>query len=138
MCSKEYLLIFIPFLFNFMPWIYLFIASIFQIAWTFSLKYMDMKKIFAIKWLYFFDDSSGSLLLLPFVGNTIFGLVNIYCFSMALKFIPTSTALAIWMGISLIGVKLIDIGFFKQPFHITQLIFLLLILAGIIGLKSGV
>ena len=121
-----------------MPWIYLFIASLFQVAWTFSLKYMDMKKIFAIQWMHFFKDSSGTLLLLPFVGNTVFGLVNIYCFSMALKFIPTSTALAIWMGISLIGVKLIDVGYFRQPFHVSQLVFLLLILAGIIGLKSGV
>ena len=120
-----------------MPWIYLLIAALFQVAWTFSLKYMDMKKILAIHWLTFFHDNSGILLLLPFIGNTIFGLVNIYCFSMSLKSIPTSTALAIWMGISLIGVKLIDIGFLKQPFQLSQLFFLLLVLAGIIGLKSG-
>ena len=120
-----------------MPWIYLLVASLFQVAWTFSLKYMDMKKILAIHWLAFFHDNTSILLLLPFIGNTIFGLVNIYCFSMALKSIPTSTALAIWMGVSLIGVKLIDIGFLKQPFQLSQLFFLLLVLAGIIGLKSG-
>ncbi|MBC7423863.1 MAG: hypothetical protein H7334_10470 [Ferruginibacter sp.] len=120
-----------------MPWIYLLVASLFQIAWTFSLKYMDMKKIIAIRWLHFFDDRASTLLLLPFIGNTVFGLVNIYCFSIALKSIPTGTALAVWMGITIIGVKVIDIGLLKQPFQLSQMLFLLLILVGIVGLKSG-
>lgn len=120
-----------------MPWIYLFIAAVFEIAWTFSLKYMDMKKIIAINYLHFFDDSKSTLILLPFIGYIVFGLTNIYCFSVAIKTIPTATALAVWMGMALIGVKIVDITIFKQPYHLSQFFYLLLILVGIAGLKSG-
>lgn len=120
-----------------MPWIYLFVASIFEIAWTFSLKYMDMKKILAISWLHFFDDRTRIVILLPLLGYIVFGLINIYCFSVAIKSIPTATALAVWMGMALIGVKIVDISVFKQPYHLSQFFYLLLILVGIVGLKSG-
>ena len=120
-----------------MPWIYLFIASIFEIAWTFSLKYMDMKKIMAINFVRFFDDTKSILTLAPLLGYIVFGLVNIYCFSVAIKSIPTATALAVWMGMALIGVKIVDITVFKQPYHLSQFFYFFLILAGIVGLKSG-
>jgi len=120
-----------------MPWIYLFVAAVFEVAWTFSLKYMNMKKIFAINWFHFFDDKASIITLAPLLGYIVFGLTNIYCFSIAIKSIPTATALAVWMGVALIGVKIVDISIFKQPYHIAQFFYLLLILAGIVGLKSG-
>ena len=120
-----------------MAWIYLFIASLFEIAWTFSLKFMDFKKIKAIRWAVFFNEGENMRALAPLLGYIVFGLGNIYFFSLAMKQIPASTAMAVWLGVALVGVKLIDIMLFKEPFHYSQLFFFLLILVGIIGLKRS-
>lgn len=121
-----------------MAWIYLLIASVFEIAWTFSLKFLDFKKIGDIRWLAFFSSRQNLLLLMPLLGYIVFGLANVFFFSLSIKQIPTSTALAVWMGVALIGVKLVDITLFKEPWQPTQFIYLALIVAGIVGLKRGV
>jgi quaternary ammonium compound-resistance protein SugE len=54
---------------------------------------------------------------------------------MAMKTIPVSTAMAIWFGVALIGVKIVDTYYFKVPFAYSQLFFMLLIIIGVIGLK---
>lgn len=120
-----------------MAWIYLFVASLFEIAWTYSLKFMDMKKIGAIRWLQFFNSTDGIVTLAPLLGYIVFGLANIYCFSVSLKTIPTATAIAVWMGVVLVGTKLIDMLYFKQAFSYSQFIFISFILVGIVGLKAG-
>jgi quaternary ammonium compound-resistance protein SugE len=120
-----------------MAWIYLLIAALFEIAWTFSLKYLEMKKVASINWAHFFNNSEGIFTLLPLIGYILFGLANVYCFSIALKSIPTATALATWMGISLIGIKLIEISVFKHPVNYLHFVFIVFILVGIIGLKAA-
>jgi len=121
-----------------MAWIYLFIASVFEIAWTFSLKFLDFKKIGAIRWPTFFSNRQHLLVLAPLLGYIFFGLANVFFFSLSVKQIPTSTALAVWMGVALIGVKLVDVSLFKEPWHPMQLFYLGLIVVGIIGLKRGI
>ncbi len=120
-----------------MPWLYLFIASLFEIVWTFCLKFLDFKKVAAIHWLQFFTDKTGILTLAPLIGYIICGLGNIVCFSIAIKQIPASTALAVWMGVTLVGVKLVDIAWFKESTNLLQVFFVMLILIGIVGLKRG-
>ncbi|HEY4151294.1 MAG TPA: SMR family transporter [Chitinophagaceae bacterium] len=119
-----------------MGWIYLFIASLFEIAWTFSLKFMDFKKIRAISWTHFFADNTGILSLAPLLGYIVFGLGNVYFYSTAMKQIPTSTAMAVWLGVALVGVKILDITVYKQPIQYAQLFYFLLILIGVIGLRK--
>jgi quaternary ammonium compound-resistance protein SugE len=120
-----------------MAWIYLFIASMMEIAWTFSLKFMDFKKIGTIKWGTFFSDRQPILLLLPLIGYIAFGLGNVYFFSMAMKQLPTSVALAVWMGTALVGTILLEMLLFKQSLQLSQLFFMALILVGVIGLRTG-
>jgi quaternary ammonium compound-resistance protein SugE len=120
-----------------MAWIYLLIASLFEIAWTFSLKFMSVKKLRAIQWRSFFNQTSGWLVVAPFAGYILFGVGNIVFFSMAMKDIPASTALAVWMGTALIGVKLVELFFFKGSFDPFQFFYMGLILIGIVGLKRN-
>lgn len=120
-----------------MAWIYLLIASVFEIAWTFSLKFMDVKKIRALHWTGVFSRRENWLILVPFIGYIVFGIGNIFFFSLSMKQIPATTALAVWMGLTLVGVKLVDVSFFKDTFDILQVFYLVLILIGIIGLKRG-
>jgi quaternary ammonium compound-resistance protein SugE len=120
-----------------MAWFYLVIASLFEIAWTFSLKFMDVRKARSIHWQAFFQQRENWMIIAPFAGYIFFGVGNIIFFSMAMKEIPASTALAVWMGVTLIGVKLIDISVFKEPYDLYQFFYMILIMVGIVGLKRG-
>ena len=121
-----------------MAWVYLIIASLFEVCWTFSLKLLDVKQIRQAHWMQVGLWRENGILLLPLIGYILFGIGNIYCFSMAMKTIPVSTAMAIWFGLALIGVKIIDTYYFKVPFSLNQLFFMLLIMIGVIGLKRSI
>jgi quaternary ammonium compound-resistance protein SugE len=118
-----------------MAWIYLFIAAVFEIAWTFSLRFLSVRKLKALHWRSFFSQWDSWVVLGPFIGYVLFGLGNIYFFSQAMKDIPASTALAVWMGTALIGVKLVEILFLRTPYDWMQFFYMGLILIGIVGLK---
>jgi|SRR5882757_4113024 len=119
-----------------MAWVYLVVASLFEIFWTFSLKFMNVKRLRTISWHSFFFRRENWEILAPFACYVIFGIGNVIFFSMAMKQIPASTALAVWMGLTLLGAKLAEIYFFKQPSDVYQFIYMSLILAGIVGLKQ--
>lgn len=120
-----------------MQWLYLFIASLFEIGWIFSLKKLSFAEIKKISLQAMAQHPTDNLLaLLPLLGYIGFGLANIYFFSLAMKQIPASTAFAIWMGVTLAGVKLIEVLLFKEAFKPIDFLYLGLILVAIIGLKK--
>lgn len=119
-----------------MAWLYLFIASLFEIGWTFSIKFLDVKKVIAIPWRHFFDSKQPIITLLPLLGYIFLGIGNIIFFSMAIKQIPASTAMAVWIGVALIGVKIVDVTVFKQGYSFGELFFFGVMLVGLIGLKA--
>lgn len=119
-------------------WTYLFIASISEVWWTYSLKYIDLKKIFSTPIRYYFTDPVHFKILAPVAGYILFGVGNIIFFSLAMKKIPTSVAFTSWMAISIVGLKLMDVLVFKaSSFNKSDMLFYALILIGIIGLKKG-
>lgn len=120
-----------------MAWIYLFFAAIFEMAWTFSLRFMNVKKLTTIHWKQVFVTSGNWAILWPFLGYVVFGLGNVYCISIAMKEIPASTALAVWMGTALVGVKLVEILFLKGAYDMYQFLYIGLILVGMFGLKQN-
>jgi multidrug transporter EmrE-like cation transporter len=119
-------------------WIYLFIASLFEIGWIFSLKKLSFVEIKKISFQSIAQyPADNFFILLPLLGYIVFGLANIYFFSLAMKEIPASTAFAVWMGVTLAGVKLVEVSFFKEPFRSMDIFFLALILVAIVGLKKA-
>lgn len=96
---------------------------------------MSVKKLKALHWRGFFNQEGSWAVVAPFAGYILFGLGNIYFFSQAMKDIPASTALAVWMGTALIGVKFVEIVFLKTPYDWQQFIYMGMILIGIVGLK---
>jgi len=118
-----------------LAWIFLIIAAACEAAWTFSLKLMkfnDLKKLNVSTAL----NLTVSLpIILPFVGYIVFGLINIYFFSQAIKQLPMAMAFAVWTAISLIFIKLAEMLFLKQPISIPEAFFIIQIMTGIIGLK---
>lgn len=88
-------------------------------------------------WGSFVNIKINFFLLVPLLGYILFGLGNIYFFSLSMKNIPASTAMAIWIAVALIGVKIIDTAYFKEPIHAGQVFYFLLILIGVIGLEKS-
>lgn len=118
-----------------MSWLYLFIAATFEAAWTFSLKFMKFSDIKALKFTTFYKLYQGLPVIVPFAGYIIFGIGNIYFFSLAIKQLPTATAYAVWTAITLIIIKIAEIVFFKQRISLAEFFFMTLIMVGILGMK---
>ena len=101
-----------------MAWFFLFIAGIFEIGWAVGLKYTE-----------------GFTKLWPSVGTVLAMIVSFLFLSHALKTLPVGTAYAVWTGIGAVGTALAGIFFFGESREVLRIICLLLIVAGIAGLK---
>ncbi|WP_339185657.1 quaternary ammonium compound efflux SMR transporter SugE [Brevibacillus sp. FSL K6-6036] len=101
-----------------MAWVYLVIAGLFEVVWAIGLKY-----------------SEGWSKLVP-SAITVVGMgISFYFLSMALKALPIGTAYAIWTGIGAVGTVVVGMIAFGEPSNIMRIVFLLCIIAGIVGLK---
>lgn len=67
----------------------------------------------------------------------LFMSLSLYSLSQALTKIPIGTGYAVWTGIGAVGSILAGILFFKESRSILKFVFMLMILAGIVGLKMS-
>jgi quaternary ammonium compound-resistance protein SugE len=118
-----------------LAWIYLIIAAAFEAAWTFSLKWMKFADLKALRWNSVLSMQHGLPAWLPFAGYILFGVGNIYFFSLAIKLVPTAVAYAVWTAVTLVLIKLTEMLLFHQKISWTELFFMTLIMTGILGLK---
>lgn len=101
-----------------MSWIILFLAGLFEIAWAVGLKYTE-----------------GFTRLVP-SGLTIAAMaISVGLLGLAMKALPLGTAYAIWTGIGAVGTVIAGIILFGESVSLFRLGSVLLIFAGIIGLK---
>ena len=101
-----------------MPWIWLIIAGVLEIAWAIGLKYSDG---FARPW--------------PSVAAVLLMVASFCCLAQAVKGLPLGTSYAIWTGIGAVGTAIAGIVLFKEPATAARLACMVLIVAGIVGLK---
>lgn len=101
-----------------MAWLYLFIAGLFETAWAIGLKY-----------------SAGFTKLGPSVFTVVAMSVSLYLLALALRTIPVGTGYAVWTGIGTVGAAILGIVLFNESREIARILCILLIVAGIIGLK---
>jgi quaternary ammonium compound-resistance protein SugE len=101
-----------------MAWIYLFVAGIFETAWAIGLKY-----------------SAGFTKLGASVFTILAMAISLYLLALALRTLPVGTAYAVWTGIGTIGAAILGILLFNESREVTRILCILLIIAGIIGLK---
>lgn len=101
-----------------MAWLILFFAGLFEIVWAVGLKYTE-----------------GFTRLWPSLITAAGMVISLYLLSTALKQLPIGTAYAVWTGIGAVGTALIGIFFLGEPRDIARILSILLIVAGIVGLK---
>ena len=101
-----------------MAWIFLFVAGIFEIGFAMGLKY-----------------SEGFTRPLPTVLMFAAGALSFWLLSTSMKSLPVGTAYAVWTGIGAVGTVVLGIVFLREPSGLFRLVSILLILAGIVGLR---
>ncbi len=101
-----------------MAWISLFIAGLFEIGWAIGLKYTD-----------------GFSKLWPTVWTVAAMVVSLAFLEYALRTLPVGTAYAIWVGIGAVGTAIMGMWLFNESREIARIVCLMLIVAGVIGLK---
>jgi quaternary ammonium compound-resistance protein SugE len=101
-----------------MAWIMLFVAGLFEVGFAMGLKY-----------------SEGFTRLWPTLFMAAAGALSFYLLSGSMKTLPVGTAYAVWTGIGAVGTVVLGIVFLKEPSDLFRLLSILLIVAGIAGLK---
>jgi quaternary ammonium compound-resistance protein SugE len=101
-----------------MPWIFLLLAGLFEIAWAIGLKY-----------------SQGFSRLWPSLGSLAAMAVSVLLLAVAAKQLPIGTAYAVWTGIGAIGTALLGMVLFGDAVTPWRLCCLGVLLLGMIGLK---
>lgn len=101
-----------------LAWIYLVIAGLLEVSWAIGLKYTDG-----------FSKLVPSLVTLIAIAGSMFLLAK------AAQSLPIGTAYAIWVGIGALGTAIMGIVLFQEPVSVLRILFLLLLLVSIVGLK---
>jgi quaternary ammonium compound-resistance protein SugE len=117
-----------------MAWIYLILAATLETCWMFSLKFLAFSK-FKLLTFQNFITLEGLSIWLPLAGYILFGIANVYFFSLAMKTIPSAIAFTIWTAMSITFIKIVEVTFFKGTTSALEIFFLGMILIGIVGLK---
>lgn len=102
-----------------MSWVYLVIAGLLEVAWATGLKYSEG-----------FSKPVPSVL----TGAAIIG--SMWFLAVAVRTLPIGTAYAVWVGIGATGAAILGIVLFKEPVTVWRAVFLLMLIAAIIGLKA--
>jgi quaternary ammonium compound-resistance protein SugE len=101
-----------------MAWFILVIAGLFEVGWAIGLKYTD-----------------GFSKLWPTVGTVLAMIISIGLLGLAMKTLPVGTAYAIWVGVGAIGTVILGMILFGEPATPLRIASLVMIVAGIVGLK---
>jgi quaternary ammonium compound-resistance protein SugE len=101
-----------------MAWLSLLVAGLFEIVWAIGLKYTE-----------------GFTRLWPSVTTVIAMALSLVFLAYALRTLPVGTAYAVWVGIGAFGTAVLGMVLFGESREPLRLACLVLIIAGVIGLK---
>ncbi|HVX14939.1 MAG TPA: multidrug efflux SMR transporter [Pirellulales bacterium] len=101
-----------------MAWVYLFVAAVFEVAWSVGLKY-----------------THGFTKLWSSVFTITAMAVSLFLLAMAVRTIPIGTGYAVWTGIGAVGAATLGVILFAEPLTAARVICLLLIVGSALGLK---
>lgn len=101
-----------------MAWFLLIVAGLFEVGWAIGLKYTE-----------------GFTRLWPSLGTAAAMLVSLGLLGLAMKSLPVGTAYAVWVGVGAVGTVILGVLLFNEPMGALRLASVVLIVAGLVGLK---
>jgi len=101
-----------------MAWVLLGIAGLLEIAFAFGMK-----------------SSEGFTRLLPSLFTIATGLTSVVLLSFSMRTLPMGTGYAVWTGIGAAGTAIVGMAVLGDSAAPMRVLCILLILAGVIGLK---
>jgi quaternary ammonium compound-resistance protein SugE len=101
-----------------MAWIWLTIAGLLEVVWAMGLKYTE-----------------GFTRLGPSTLTVVAMAGSVYFLAIAVRTIPIGTGYAVWTGIGAVGVAILGMALLGEPRTLVRVGCILLIVAGIAGLK---
>jgi quaternary ammonium compound-resistance protein SugE len=101
-----------------MAWVILIVAGMLEIGWAVGLKYTE-----------------GFTRLWPSVATIISMIASMGLLGLAVRTLPLGTAYAVWTGIGTLGTAVLGVLLFREPATALRLASILLIVAGIVGVK---
>jgi len=99
-------------------WVFLVVAGLLEIIWAIGIKY-----------------SEGFTRLWPSIVTIAAAWFSFWLLALAVKVLPIGTAYAVWTGIGAVGAALLGVVLFNEPATAARIICIVLIIAGIAGLK---
>ena len=99
-------------------WIYLGLAISFEVAGIVSMK-----------------ESQGFSRVLPSVLMFVFYAASFTALTFAIRKIDISVAYATWAGLGMALITIIGFGFYREPVTMLKIASILMIIAGVVGLK---
>lgn len=102
-----------------MAWVYLIIAGLFETVWAVGMKY-----------------SEGFTKLYPSLLVAVAMFLSVWLLGLAMRSLPLGTAYAVWTGVGTLGAVIYGIFFFGESADVLRLVFVVMILGGLIGLKA--
>ena len=100
-----------------------------------ALKALQFKQLKTLRFTNFYKRQQGLPILLPFIAYIALGVGNIICLQQAIQNIPNVIVFAVWTGVTLVVIKLIDVFYYRHAANKREFFFIGLIVAGIIGMK---
>jgi quaternary ammonium compound-resistance protein SugE len=101
-----------------MSWVYLVIAGLFECGFTTALRYVD-----------------ASWPWRPIALFVLCAALSFFFLSLSLRTLPMGTAYAVWTGLGAAGTVLIGITWYNESTDTMRMLFLVLLLGSIAGLK---
>lgn len=101
-----------------MAWGFLLLAGLLEVTWAVGLKYTE-----------------GFTRLWPSVGTIVAMAASMGLLGIAVRTLPLGSAYAVWTGIGTVGTAILGIALLGEPATAVRLVCIMLIVAGIVGLK---
>ena len=96
-------------------WVLVFIAGLIEVGWAMGLKYAHTIPLW--------------------IGVIALIVLSFYVLIIATEKLPVSTVYAVFTGIGTAGTVIVETLLFNEPFSLTKVGFIALLLVGVIGLK---
>ncbi|MGI6217490.1 MAG: DMT family transporter [Coriobacteriales bacterium] len=101
-----------------MEWVYLVLAGLTEVTWATAMKM-----------------SEGFTKIPPSIVTVVGYILSAVFLSLALKKLPLGSTYAMWTGFGIVGTSLLGVLLFQEALSLPQVLCIVMIAAGIVGLR---